>query len=81
MKQFLLYLLSSIVDHPGNIDISEIETGPSSFRYTLNVHPDDVGKIIGKNGKIISSVRNLAKVVAIKKEIQIRIEIGETNQV
>lgn len=77
MKDFLSFLLTSLVDHPGGLEITESEVGPSSFHYVITAQPEDVGKIIGKEGKIISAIRNLAKVVAIKENKQIRIEIGE----
>lgn len=78
MKKFILFLLSQMVDHPNDLTVDETETAPSSFLYTISAHQDDYGKIIGKEGKIISALRNLAKVIAIKENTQIRIELAAT---
>lgn len=77
MIDFLKYLLQLIVDHPEEIKIEERGAGENSFQYIISANQEDYGKIIGKGGKIIQSIRNVAKVLAIKENKQIRIEIGE----
>ncbi len=77
MKEFLKYLLQLFVDHKEEIEIEERSMGENSFQYIITANSEDYGKIIGKGGKIIQSVRNIAKILAIKENKQIRIEIGE----
>jgi len=75
MKEFLEYLVRLIVDNPKEVTIEETTLGEKSFQYTIKANPEDMGKIIGKGGKIIQAIRSVAKIVAIKQDIQIRIEV------
>lgn len=76
MIAFLTFLIGQIVDHPDEIAISEQQLGDHSFQYTIQAQSDDVGKIIGREGKIIHAIRNVAKILAVKENIQMRIEIA-----
>lgn len=76
MKQALTLIVSSIVDHPDELSITESENdGVVSF--VIYVHPEDMGKLIGKSGKVIRSIRNIMKVPAIKQSKRIDISIAE----
>lgn len=76
MKDFLNYLLSLIVDHQADLKIEERSLGENIFQYTISANTEDMGKIIGKEGKIIQAIRNVAKIIAIKEGTQVRIEIA-----
>lgn len=77
MKQTLEYLLSSLVDEKDKVDISETdENGLTTFTITLA--KDDMGKIIGKEGKVIRSIRNAMKIKAIKEGKRINITLNES---
>ncbi len=76
MKDFLTYLVKAIVDSPDEVDIEEKEVDQNSFQYLIRAKAEDIGKIIGKEGKIITAIRNIAKILAIKENKQVRIEIG-----
>ena len=76
MKDFLLYLLSLLVDNPKELDIEERPFGETMLQYIIKCNPQDTGKIIGKEGKIIQAIRNVCKVLAVKDGKQVRIEIG-----
>jgi len=65
MKDFLKYLLSLIVNQPEDLTVDEIPTGENAFQYNITAAPDDIGKIIGKDGKIIQAVRQTAKILAV----------------
>lgn len=80
MKEFLEYLLHNIVDFPDEIRVEEQVMGDYSVQFTIFAKQEDIGKIIGREGKIIQAIRNLVKVLAVKENKQVRIEIGETNQ-
>ncbi len=56
MKELLLYLVSSLVDHPDEISIREM-IGQKNIAYTVIVHPEDMGKIIGKGGRLANALR------------------------
>ncbi|KKS98397.1 MAG: hypothetical protein UV73_C0002G0111 [Candidatus Gottesmanbacteria bacterium GW2011_GWA2_43_14] len=76
MKDFLHYLLNQIVNHPEDLEIEEEQINELSFQYTLKAEASDVGKIIGRDGKIIQAIRNAAKILAVKEGIHVRIQIA-----
>lgn len=77
MKDFLLYILTFIVDHPKDLSIEEKDLGGGNFQYIISANSEDIGKIIGKEGKIITSLRNIARILAVKENKQINLEISD----
>jgi len=76
MKDTLAYLVSSIVDKPEEVIIDEtVEDGVVNF--VIHVNKDDIGKVIGKEGKVIRAIRNSMKIPAIKQNKRIHITVGE----
>lgn len=75
MKKFLEYLLRLIVDYPTDVSIEEIKLENNNFQYNIKANQEDIGKIIGREGKIISAIRNVVMIKAIKENCRIRIEI------
>lgn len=76
MKNLLEFLLNRLVDHPEEVEVVETEE-EGVFYYTIHVHPEDMGRVIGKQGSVINSIRTLAKVRAVKDNIRVRIELAE----
>ena len=66
MKKALEYILHSIVENPDDVRIEELEENGIT-NYAIVVNSADMGKVIGKNGKIIRSIRNVMKIPAIKQ--------------
>jgi len=66
MLKLLKYLITNIVDVPQAIKIKKEENG-EGITFFINVAEDDRGKIIGKNGKIITNLRNIVNVKAKKQ--------------
>lgn len=79
MKDTLLYIISQIVDNPDEVDISEDDID-GVITYTVSVAKDDMGKVIGKEGKVIRSIRNVMKIKAMKQNKRINITLSETAQ-
>lgn len=76
MKNLLEFIVNHLVDHPEDVKVEEVES-PDGFTYTIHVHQEDMGKIIGKNGRIIQSLRTLAKVRAVKEHIRAYVNLAE----
>lgn len=76
MKKALSYILSSIVSVPEKLDINEEEENGIT-NLTVKVAKDDMGKVIGKNGKVIRAIRNTMKIKAIKQNKKINITLLE----
>lgn len=76
MKDFIQFLVSSIVKNPQNVAVKEFGEG-TNFRYVISVDPTDVGWVIGKEGKNINSIRLLAKAKALKEGIWVNVELED----
>jgi len=74
MKDLLEKMVGALVDHPENVNISEIN-GEKTVVYELRVHPDDVGKVIGKKGKTINAIRTVMKAITVKDEKKVMLEL------
>lgn len=76
MKTALSYIINSIVDFPDKVLITE-ENQDDFVTLKLTVDKGDMGKVIGKNGKIIRAIRNVLKIPAIKQNKKINIVLEE----
>ncbi len=76
MKDILEFIVKQIVDNPDSVVIEE--TDDNGFvTLTITVAKEDMGKIIGKEGKIIRAIRNTMKIPAIKQQKKIQISLAE----
>lgn len=76
MKKALEYIITSIVESPKDVEIAENEDN-GIINFSIKVAASDMGRIIGKNGKVIRSIRNVIKIPAIKQNKKINIELFE----
>lgn len=79
MKDTLNYIITSIVDNPDQVTIEESDVDGIN-QYVVSVAKDDMGKVIGKEGKVIRSIRNIMKIKAIKHGVRINISLSESAQ-
>ena len=77
MKNLLEYLLIHLVDNPDQVSIEVQEEGELTV-FILHVAPEDMGKVIGKQGKVINALRTIARVRAVKENTHINITIADT---
>lgn len=80
MKKSLEYIVSQIVDSPDKVKIEEQEDSTGIINFYVTVDPADMGKIIGKGGKVIRAIRNVIKIAAIKQNKKINISLTEISQ-
>jgi len=76
MKKLILKICLALVDNPGDVEIKEIATESTSV-FEIRVKKEDVGKIIGKQGKTAHAIRQILTAVASKEKKRIVIEILE----
>ena len=74
MKELLEYLARALVDKPEAVNVTVIE-GEQSLILQLHVDPDDVGKVIGKQGRIAKALRTVVKASAVKEGKRAIVEI------
>ena len=76
MKELIEYVVKTLVDHPDEIRIAEIN-GERTIVFELRCHPDDVGKVIGKSGKTVGAIRTLLSTVAARQNRRAMLEVVE----
>lgn len=77
MKQFLESLIKSIVEKPDAVSISEEHDDQGRELLIISVDPEDMGRVIGKSGKVINAVRTIMRVVAIRQGVKVRIDLKD----
>jgi uncharacterized protein len=81
MREFIEYLLKEIVTKPEEVKVSEEPgEGENYFVYRISVSQDDMGLVIGKEGRTIKSLRTLARSRAIKNGQRVNLELMEANE-
>lgn len=76
MKQALSFIIANILDDPKSFDIREEEVDGIK-NYILSVPQAEMGKVIGKEGKVIRAIRNVVKIPAIREGKRINISLEE----
>ena len=74
MKELVEILAKALVDHPEQVEVNEV-VGEQSIILELKVAQDDMGKVIGKQGRIAKAIRTVVKAAAIKEEKKVVVEI------
>ena len=78
--QFLEYVVKALVSRPNDIKIKRT-VDEMGVLMTLDVHPDDMGKVIGRAGNTAKAIRILLRVVGMKNNARINLKINEPSGV
>lgn len=74
MKELLEAIAKALVDHPEEVSVNEVE-GEKFLILELQVSKDDMGKVIGKQGRIAKAIRTVMKAAAVKENKRVVVEI------
>ncbi len=74
MKELLLYVATQLVDHPEAVTVTEREDGDHTV-LELHVAPEDMGKVIGRQGRIAKEIRTVIKTVAQRDGKHVTVDI------
>ena len=74
MKALIEFLVKELVDQPDQVNITEVPSADATT-YEVHVAPGDLGKVIGKQGRIANALRTVAKAVAMKDKKKVYVEI------
>lgn len=74
--QFLDFVVKGLVDHPESVKINRT-VDEMGVLLSLDVHPDDMGKIIGRSGNTAKAIRILLRVVGMKNNARVNLKINE----
>lgn len=76
MKELIEFMARSIVDNPDEVTIEE-EGESDRIIFHLYVADDDMGRVIGRHGRIANAMRALLKVAAVRQDVYANLEIGD----
>jgi len=74
MKELLEYVARSLVDDPAQVSVKESRSG-NTVILELRVAPDDMGRVIGKSGRMANAIRSLLRVAAAKEGKRVQLDI------
>jgi predicted RNA-binding protein YlqC (UPF0109 family) len=74
--QFLEFVVKALVEHPNDVKIQRT-VDEMGVLMTLDVHPDDMGKVIGRSGNTAKAIRILLRVVGMKNNARVNLKINE----
>jgi predicted RNA-binding protein YlqC (UPF0109 family) len=74
MKELVEYIVKALVDNPNAVDVKET-VGESVTILEIKTAPEDVGKVIGREGRIANSIRAITKAAAAKQSKKVSVEI------
>ena len=76
MKAITEYIAKSLVDHPNEVAVEEIRHG-NRVTLELSVAKDDMGRVIGKGGRVANAIRTLLRVAADREGCQVTLDVVE----
>lgn len=74
MKELVETIAKALVDHPESVVVTE-ETNGKRVLVTLKVDPSDVGKVIGKQGRVANAIRSVVKAAGIRENVHTMVDI------
>lgn len=74
LKDLVEFLVRSLVDNPQEVKVNQIE-GERTIIFEVRVASDDLGKVIGKEGRIANALRTIVKAAAMKEKKKVSLEI------
>ncbi|MBR3692005.1 MAG: KH domain-containing protein [Clostridia bacterium] len=74
MKELLIYIVSNIVEHPEDVVVTE-EATDEELTLKLSVNPSDVGKVIGRQGRIARAIRTIVKSASAAESRKVSVDI------
>lgn len=79
MKELVEFIVKSLVDNPDQVEVHEIDDRSATI-VELSVAQPDMGRVIGKSGRVINSIRSIVQVAAAKQGRRVSVEIIEDNR-
>jgi len=74
MKDLLTYIAKSLVENPDAVSVNEV-TKEDGIVLELRVAPEDMGKVIGKHGRIAKEIRTIIKAAALRDNVKVSVDI------
>jgi predicted RNA-binding protein YlqC (UPF0109 family) len=75
VKELVEFIAKSLVEHPDEVRVTEIDHGGGVVTYELSVAQSDMGKVIGRQGRVARAIRSVVKAAATKQRKKVSVEI------
>lgn len=75
MKELVEYVAQGLVDHPEQVQVVERTRGRNNVQINLSVAKEDMGRVIGRGGRVANALRGLVRVAAVKRGQRVNLEI------
>ncbi len=79
MKDLLLYIARNLVEHPDAVSVTEIRRDEDDITLELRVAPDDMGKVIGRQGRIAREIRTVMRSFGQRGGARVSVDIMDMN--
>ncbi len=77
MHELVEFLAKALVDQPDQVKVTQVD-GEASVIIEIRVAPEDTGRVIGKQGRIIAAIRTLARAAAVRQGKRVVVEVVES---
>lgn len=77
MKELIEYIATALVDDPANVSVKQGRSIGNKVTLELQVSKDDMGRIIGKGGRVANAMRVLLRVAAARENKQVHLDVAE----
>lgn len=75
MRDLLEYMARALVENPDEVAVTEVEEGPGEVVLELEVADDDLGRVIGRGGRVANAMRSVVKAAATRADKRVMVEI------
>jgi predicted RNA-binding protein YlqC (UPF0109 family) len=77
LEELVAFLARSLVDEPERVEVSSSEPDESRVDLEVRVAPEDMGKVIGRQGRTIKAIRTVAKAASVKVGKRVSVEVPD----
>lgn len=77
LEELTEFLARSLVDNPDGVEVTSTEPDESRVDLEIRVDQEDMGKVIGRQGRTIRSIRNVVKAASVKAEKRVSVEVPD----
>ena len=75
MKDLVEYLTKALVDRPDEVSVEEFEEDDGTIVFEVTVADDDVGKVIGRNGRTVNALRTVIRASAVRHNRRVLVDV------
>lgn len=75
LAELVATVVEPLIDHPEELEITPVTDDDGNVLIEIHVNPEDAGKVIGRQGRVIKSVRTLARAAASRKNVMVDVEL------